>query len=198
MIFREDFLSAQSVASNGGIVTGSPRINRGLVFTENNTQYIKYYGGPTLCGTVAATFRFSLRTPSDVTNVHQILTKYTSASPCFEIQSVIDQLRVYFYAGTNYARCPILASTSYLIHVVYDGSQSGNAARLKVYFDSVAQSLTFTGTIPSSLTPSSAPLAIGAAQSVQGRAGAWHKSTMIYNRAFTDGDVREDYLEAKT
>lgn len=47
------------------------------------------------------------------------------------------------------------ATYSHIV-VVYDGTQTGNANRLKIYVNSVTQSLTFTGTVPSSLTYTSA------------------------------------------
>lgn len=50
----------------------------------------------------------------------------------------------------------------HFVQLVFDGNQSGNVNRLKIYFDGILQSLTFVGTIPSS-TPdlSAAQFSIG-------------------------------------
>jgi hypothetical protein len=46
----------------------------------------------------------------------------------------------------------ITANTWFMITMVFDGTQSTNATRLKVYVNGLSQSLTFTGTIPSSIS----------------------------------------------
>lgn len=55
----------------------------------------------------------------------------------------------------------LVAGTFYHIAWVYDGTAVGNANRLKLFVDGVAQTLTFGGTVPASLTASSAFVRLG-------------------------------------
>lgn len=66
------------------------------------------------------------------------------------------------YNGTNYAvsqggaigTSTIAGDTTtfHLFTIVYDGTQTGNANRLKFRFDRVAQTLSYTGTVPATTT----------------------------------------------
>jgi hypothetical protein len=86
-----------------------------------------------------------------------------------------------FVGSANNGLYAFTDTTSYHIsEALFDGSQSGNANRLKSYLDGTAQTLTFTGTIPAT-TPS------GDAGSQEGHASvaslAFVASLIVYNRA---------------
>lgn len=69
--------------------------------------------------------------------------------------------KTYTYASAGNSGQFALDDTSKHIHeVIFDGSQSGNAARLVILEDGVAQSLAFTGTIPAT-TATDAGLGVG-------------------------------------
>jgi hypothetical protein len=58
-----------------------------------------------------------------------------------------------------------LASVNTWVHVacVFDGSQTGNANRLKIYINGVLQTLTFSGTIPATVATNASTLNLGSA-----------------------------------
>lgn len=79
-----------------------------------------------------------------------------------------DTLRVFVAAsssdsGSNYADTAASTWTTGWHHVTftYDGSGATNADKLKLYIDGVAKTLTFNGTIPTSLVDGTGPLRIG-------------------------------------
>ena len=100
--------------------------------------------------------------------------------------------------GNAYVTVPqsnIVTSQWYHFVVVYDGTQTGNANRLKVYLNSNQLSLTsnFTGTIPSSTT--SNPMTFNMFYTITDGAYSRQKMTYlsIYNTAFTQSDINKDY-----
>jgi hypothetical protein len=79
----------------------------------------------------------------------------------------------------------------HLATMVFDGTQTGNAGRLKGYIDGVAQTLTFAGTIPATLGTSSTFYIGGIGGS--GNDAGNIDDARIYNRALSAADVRMLY-----
>lgn len=76
----------------------------------------------------------------------------------------------------------------YQVTVVYDGSQSTNANKLKIYVNGVQKTLSFVGTIPSTIISNVSNFSIG-----RGR-GNWFgrlDDLRIYNRALSSVEVHE-------
>jgi hypothetical protein len=92
------------------------------------------------------------------TNAHITFGKHDTSSGRFAINFYNDG-NVYFNvgdgSGTPYAYFVSNDTDWHHVVMAYDGSQSGNANRLKVYFDGVQQTLTFSGTIPATTYASS-------------------------------------------
>ena len=66
---------------------------------------------------------------------------------------------------SNYGVTPtgVLANNTWAyVTVIYDGGQSGNASKLKVYVNGLPQTLTFTGTIPTTLRATTSSMRSGA------------------------------------
>jgi len=66
---------------------------------------------------------------------------------------------------SNYGVTPtgVLANNTWAyVTVIYDGGQSGNASKLKVYVNGLPQTLTFTGTIPTTLQATTSSMRSGA------------------------------------
>jgi len=82
------------------------------------------------------------------------------------------------------------ANTWYHLVVVFNGNLTGDANRLKIYVDGVNQSLTFFGTIPATISSSSAPLLFGQFNGVVGQTlnGALD-DIRLYSRALTSPEV---------
>lgn len=65
-------------------------------------------------------------------------------------------IRAYVGSTSNYGtlngpNLGVVSNQWYTVGAVYDGTQTGNAARLKLYLNGEPQTVTFTGTIPASL-----------------------------------------------
>jgi hypothetical protein len=79
---------------------------------------------------------------------------------------------------------------------VFDGTQTGNAARLKIYLDGEPQTLSFTGTIPAVTPTSTANFFANFIQSVSTYYNGSCASLAIWARAFTPAEVKERERES--
>ena len=84
------------------------------------------------------------------------------------------------------------------ISVVYDGTQSSNATRLKVYLNGILQTLNFnTYTVPATTANVTASSSIGAYTSVGNTPnsviGGNISNTQIYNRALSAAEVSQNF-----
>lgn len=91
-------------------------------------------------------------------------------------------------SGAPYPYGSYAGSTSWqLVEAVFDGSQTGNADRLKVWVDGVAKTLTFTDTIPSSFLSGSDGFDLGGA--LGGNYNGHDLAVLCYyGRALTSGE----------
>jgi hypothetical protein len=107
---------------------------------------------------------------------------------------------IFFRVGTGAAGADgEFAHSDTLWHTitgVFDGTQTGNAARLKIYLDGVPQTLTFTGTIPATTPTSTANFYANFIQSVSTYYNGTCASLAIWNRAFTAAEVKERECES--
>lgn len=105
----------------------------------------------------------------------------------WEVQSgTVNGLKEMFYCGAAGAfgestSTVISTSTFKNLRWEYDGSLSGNANRLKLYVDEVAASLTFTGTIPTSITMGANVFSVGYT--------GYLPAMSIYNVSVSENDV---------
>ena len=79
------------------------------------------------------------------------------------------------------------------IGFVYDGTKSTNATRLKVYFNCVQQTLTFSGTIPSSLGTNAAEVIMGYYNRYEYFKGSISEPKIYYD-AILQPQIQRDYL----
>ncbi|GFE85215.1 apiosidase-like domain-containing protein [Steroidobacter agaridevorans] len=75
------------------------------------------------------------------------------------------------------------------VALVYDGTLSGNANRLKAYVDGVQRTLTFNGTVPATTTVNTTPLNIGGIQGSYSNGQV--DDTWLYARALSLAEVNE-------
>ena len=112
--------------------------------------------------------------PINVADVQVLISKwnyYTDGSWGFQMGSPIDtdEIGVFILEsstdpGNQYGKTTdanFVGGDWYYITMVYDGDRANNVDRLKIYVDGTQKLLTFTGTIPSSLVNSAAPVRIG-------------------------------------
>jgi hypothetical protein len=79
------------------------------------------------------------------------------------------------------------------VTMVYDGTQTGNANRLKVYINGILQTMTFSGTIPATTLATSSNARIGATSDGARFFSGQMDSVKIYPYALTADQVKTDY-----
>ena len=85
------------------------------------------------------------------------------------------------------------------IQTVFDGTLTGNSDRLKVYFDGVQVSLTFSGTIPSNVGTPLNGCRIGQTFNTGNQYGSSTTSVFqIYNRALSALEILQNYNAQKS
>ena len=90
----------------------------------------------------------------------------------------------------------ISPETWHYLTVVFDGSLADNATRLKVYVDGVAQTLTFSGTVPTSLLTNDELQYIGNGYFDYPFKGQLD-DVAIYNAALSAAQVSRNYKAGK-
>jgi uncharacterized protein (TIGR02145 family) len=109
-----------------------------------------------------------------------------------EIAMVFDAYAAYAYTSTHI----FSANTWYHVTFVYDGSQSTNETKLKLYVNGKATNLTIGGNIPTSITTVARTMKIGA-DSYGGGADNYFNGYLddvrIYNRALTQAEITQLY-----
>jgi len=145
--------------------------------------------------------------PINVADVQVLISKwnyYTDGSWGFQMGSPIDtdEIGVFILEsptdpGNQYGKTTdanFVGGDWYYITMVYDGDRANNVDRLKIYVDGTQKLLTFTGTIPSSLVNSAAPVRIGTIGGLEDRYfnGAIDEAA-VYSRALTAEEVKAHY-----
>ncbi len=72
---------------------------------------------------------------------------------------------------------------------VFDGTQTGNANRLKVYVNGISQALTFSGTIPTALATTTGRVQVGARDDSTDYFDGLIDEVRLENAAFSAGDI---------
>jgi uncharacterized protein (TIGR02145 family) len=93
---------------------------------------------------------------------------------------------------TNYAvttDANLATATWQNVQITYDGSQASNALKLKLFLNGVQKTLTFTGTLPATLTTSTAALEIGGSSSLATYFSGKIDDVRIYNYALSEEQV---------
>lgn len=100
-----------------------------------------------------------------------------------------------FYPGGNKGNTPAIITKNVWHHIVgvFDGNQTGNANRLKIYVDGVNQTLTFSGTIPASFTTTGGSFMLGGWSGGNSWFSGAMDETRIYNRALSASEVQALY-----
>lgn len=161
LIFREDFRNIKTVTDNGGVMIGTPSISNGLTFTDTNTQGIKNKG------VAGVTTKLSLIL-NDVTLVEggaaYLAGQWSGVVTARSYLLYYSGTTLRFYVGDSttqsYAYVALAAGKYSQIEVSYDGTGATDAEKIKIYVDNIEKSLSFSGTIMTSLNHS-APFYFG-------------------------------------
>lgn len=138
-----------------------------------------------------ASLTVAIRVIPDVATSNRVpYCRSQSTSGSWSIQTNAAGLRMHLGTpGVNFGEVAsaLAAGVERTFVWVFDGSQTGNANRLKCYRDGVAQTVSFTGTIPATVPPSSNTLSIGCFSGPSGQ--YWDgkiKCTMAANAVASD------------
>ncbi|MFZ2898546.1 MAG: LamG-like jellyroll fold domain-containing protein, partial [Saprospiraceae bacterium] len=95
-------------------------------------------------------------------------------------------------AGDSYGYVNSVLPTNTWTHIacVYDGTQTGNANRLKIYVNGVQQTLTFLNTIPATTPNSGNPLTLGSFNGGLHPFGGALDEVRIWNTARTQAEIQ--------
>jgi hypothetical protein len=101
--------------------------------------------------------------------------------------------RLYFQLSNGadaHGSIPLDDTSWHHVTLVFDGTQAGNAARLKGYVDGAPVTLTFSGTVPSTTTSNATPINLGTVGGALTRGLV--DDVRIYNRALTSTEILLD------
>jgi hypothetical protein len=127
-------------------------------------DYLDLGTDPVLAGKTQFTLEMRMHFDNSAGEYTIIGQRTSDANRTLVIQRWAGALYILF-DGINYASCPFEACTTERSHLaaVYDGTGATNTDRLKFYINGVAQTLTYTGTIPATtlVTSPAADLVLG-------------------------------------
>jgi hypothetical protein len=205
MVFREDFTSWRHIADNGGIGTDIVLRSSGAASTNGAANAVLSYAGrgSILQGASAMTILATLlvrtlpgqgfvvaKLPRASATNYQFAFSFNSSLSTLYLPTTITD-------GATYAQAVpgLTAGKLYRIAWVYNGAGTGNAGRVQLYYDGVAQSIGFNGTIPATMTQSRGPIELMGTVSFPRSFPADFelRQVRIYNRALSASDILEDY-----
>lgn len=146
----------QNTSARRPIYTSVSSMGKPVAAFATTSQYYMIANHTALASVSAFTVSVVFSASGTVTNQVALYTDVDAAT----IQILSNALYGYASAG-NYGLVAFTDSTKgHILTQVFDGSQSGNANRFKIYLDGVQQTLSFTGTIPAT-TGAQTQIAIG-------------------------------------
>lgn len=200
---REDSHGTNDLTDNGTVTSATGKLNDAASFAAANSEFLSVADNSSL----AFTDKFSVSMwvwRDSLTLNAAMMGKWTyQTQGCFAIQAgnATASDIVVFIAdaltdnGANWGRWPAAHTTGQWYHVVvvYDGTQTGNSNRLKVYQDgSLLAATSFTGTIPASLPADTASLLLGSFGGTLPR--YWNgrlDEVALWKRALTSSEVTQ-------
>lgn len=196
----------RSGAGNTGTLTNGPtategRLGQGLSF-DGGDDYVNVPDSTTLSPSAAMTVSFWTNITSSISSqCRSFLAKNASGQRSWALTATTSG-GVVFYVATNTNDTGTYGSTggSLIVqnqwaHVtaVFDGAGSGNADRAKIYVNGVQSNVTFTGTIPASLTDTSQAVRFGESAMSCTALPGYLDEVRIYNRALTEAEIKSLY-----
>lgn len=200
--------SATDSSTNGntGTLTNGPTWTTGqiggAVTFDNVNDYIDLGDVSTMEGQSALTISTWIN-PTTLANYDGIVSKYASATSDTTLNlggtgvgttsSLVATIRngsdTYGYTATG----KIVTGVWTHCILVFDGTQTGNSNRLKVYINGVSEALTFVGTIPATTVANAQNLRIGRTGSASDYFDGKIDEVRVYNRALSAEEVAQLY-----
>lgn len=172
----------------------------GYRFSSGGSDFIECGGKSCLDMTTQLTLSFWMFMNSTVTAIN----KQTAAASGFSYNVVPNSdNKIYFQLSGNgttvtYGNTTTTYPLNQWVHVVctYNGAGSTNANRMQIYFNGVARSLTFSGTIPASLYRTTTPLRINVLNGTSygnGKIGL----IRLFKSYFNPSEALQEYVNTK-
>lgn len=182
---------------NNGTLTGGPRpafgrLGQALQF-DGTDDYVDAGSGISTSNITAMTQSVWIKNAAAAANKAVLGWYVTDGLFLQTLTSANDGLLALAGGGSAHGSLAIQTVGKW-VHVVlvYDGSQSSDATRLKMFVDGVQQTLSFGGAIPASITTSGS-LKIGDVGALDRKWNGSIDDVRIYNRALTAGEVKQLY-----
>lgn len=145
--------------SSGGMASSNlvtEQVGKGLAFDGSN-DCINFgdlgYSGATKLTISAIYDRPATNVSVNIGNAHSTLSNGNNQVGCIWFTDGNVYVSTAGTGANQFAQVALAGTGKHQIAMVYDGTQTGNSNRLKLYIDGVLQTLSFTGgTVPSSLT----------------------------------------------
>ena len=183
--------TAADASGNGltGILNSTPtwgagKVNNGLSF--DGTDYVEVGAIPSITGASRVTLAAWIKRAT--TGAKVVLGKHTSTSE-FAIKALQDG-QLYFRTSrgvTTYGRVLLNDTNWHHVALVFDGTLSGNANRLKGFVDGVQRTLTFSGTVSNITTTNTTPFRIG--RTNNDYSNGQIDEVTLYARALTGAEI---------
>lgn len=202
---RRDSVGPNHLTENGGTLTRvAGKIGFAVPVASASSQWLSVPDNPSLLFTTAFSVSLWIN-QTDLAASRAIMGQWdyqTQGAWMIETDAASDEILVYTAtsltdAGVTTGKTTdanLALGTWYHIAVVYDGSQTGNTLRLKIYVNGALKTLTFAGTIPASLPNSTADLKFGKFGGTLTRYfNGMYDAARLYNRALTAAEVTTLY-----
>jgi hypothetical protein len=199
---RYSRVNGVTLTDNNTVTQATGQVRDAALFTAANSEYLSAADAPWQLLSTAASWAFWMK-PTTVGTLQVVTAKWTYQTDggwAFR-QTTDAKLTLYIATTANDAGATTGETAAFLsagtwahVAIVYDGSGATNAAKLKVWTNGTAQTLSFGGTMPTSLRASAGTFHIGqwggsATNYLNGAVDEY----MLWNRAITPDEVAEVY-----
>ncbi|MBI5150807.1 MAG: LamG domain-containing protein, partial [Candidatus Omnitrophica bacterium] len=204
--FQVSIRANYTTASGVSFTTGPTNLNGAYSF-DGTAGYASAADSASLSPTAAMTVEGWID-PAALATGKAIITKWAASNPTFYLQldpTTSTELRIVVasastdtlttYYGYTTGAALSTAAGWYHVAFVFDGSQTGNANRLKLYLNGSLKTLSFTGsgTIPATLFNGTATVQLGGNTAQATYFNGSIDEVAVYDRALTQAEVTARY-----
>lgn len=191
--------------NTGTLTNGAVWNNDSVTFSNGLTYYIQTPFAGNASGGPSGASKYSISLwvkPTGTLGTNQAMIGWYDSgnSAGFFMQTgatVASQILILAYnSGASYGESPVGSLVSgklYHLVMVFDGTQSTNAIKMKLYINGIAQTISFAGTMPTSIGTITNNLRIGDAGALARYWTGTISNVRIYNRALSQQEAQELY-----
>jgi trimeric autotransporter adhesin len=190
---RADEIGGHTLTDNNTVTGATGKLGNAAQFTAANSEWLSVADHADFAFTTAFSGQAWIY-PDSVTGNHEIAGQWNWGSdPGWSIRLAGAELLCLIAAssgdlGSNYGQttdASLSTATWYHVVWVYDGSGANNAAKLKIYLDGTQKTLSFTGTIPTSLQGPTTDVVLGRFTGIGNYWSGRQDAVGLWSRALT-------------